>query len=184
MALWRVYRDWIRELLPCKTLRSGRTGRLCTRPNRAAAHPSTDTHTAGMRRQARRPLNRIRSHRIGKVWCRVGVLYRSEQRGGRRPETASKSDSPIMVAQACESRRAQPCQGQGLGACIALALAQKKALARTLAEVGNCRTAGRPPAQDGGRDSCPRRAALAPWGCALRSNTALARVPTGVTGDS
>ena len=59
------------------------------------------THTqAGMKRQARRPLNRIRSHRIGKVWYRVGVLYRSEQRGGRRPETASKSDSPIMVAQA------------------------------------------------------------------------------------
>ena len=45
LALWRVSRDWVQELLPWKTLWSGRTGRLCTRPNRAAAHPSTDTHT-------------------------------------------------------------------------------------------------------------------------------------------
>jgi len=49
-----------------------------------------------------------------------------------------------MVAQACESRRAQPCQGHGLGAFLALALAQKKALERVPGEVGNCRTEGRP----------------------------------------
>ena len=67
-----------------------------------------------MKRQARRPLNRIRSHRIGKVWCRVGVLYRSEQRGGRRPETASKSDSPIMVAQACEAGGRSLAKGKAL----------------------------------------------------------------------
>ena len=72
---------------------------------------------AGMKRQARRPLNRIRSHRIGKVWYRVGVLFQSEQRGGRRLETASKSDSLNEVAQACESRRAQPAQA-GLSACL------------------------------------------------------------------
>ena len=76
------------------------------------------THTqAGMRRQAREPLNRIRSPRIGKVWCRVGVLFQSEQGGGRRLETASKSDSLNEVAQACESRRAQPAQA-GLSACL------------------------------------------------------------------
>ena len=35
----------IKRLLPSRVCRSGRTGRLCTRPNRAAAHPSTDTRT-------------------------------------------------------------------------------------------------------------------------------------------
>lgn len=47
-------------------------------------------------------------------------------------------------------------------------------------EVENCRTKGRPPAQDGGRGSCPRSAALALGGCALRGNAGVARVPTGV----
>ena len=45
------------------------------------------------------------------------VLFQSVQRGGRRLETASKSDSLNEVAQACESRRAQPAQA-GLGACL------------------------------------------------------------------
>ena len=45
LALWRVSRDWDQELLPWESLRSGRTGRLCIRPKRAAAHPSTDTRT-------------------------------------------------------------------------------------------------------------------------------------------
>ena len=45
LALWRVSRDWDQELLPWESLWSGRTGRLCTRPKRAAAHPSTDTRT-------------------------------------------------------------------------------------------------------------------------------------------
>jgi len=45
LALWRVSRDWVQEFVTLGALWSGRTGRLCTRPNRAAAHPSTDTHT-------------------------------------------------------------------------------------------------------------------------------------------
>ena len=40
-----------------------------------------------MKRQARKSLNRIRSFQIGTVWYRVGVLYRSEQRGGSEAET-------------------------------------------------------------------------------------------------
>ena len=53
----------------------------------------------------------------------MGVLFQSEQRGGRRLETASKSDSLNEVAQACESRRAQPASA-GLGASL---LGPKKA---------------------------------------------------------
>lgn len=45
LALWRVSRDWVQEFVALGALRSGRTGRLCTRPKRAAAHRSTDTHT-------------------------------------------------------------------------------------------------------------------------------------------
>ena len=135
LALLRTRADWTsRDCCRHECVGRAERGDSAHGPIAQRRTPA-QTHTqAGMKRQARRPLNRIRSHRIGKVWRKVGVLYRSEQRGGRTRETAFWSDSPIMAAQACESRRAQPCQGQGLGACIALALAQKKALER-----GSCR---------------------------------------------
>ena len=87
-------------MLPCRCEGRAERGDSAHGPIAQRRTPAQIHTQAGMKRQARRPLNRIRSPRIGKVWYRVGVLYRSEQRGGRRPETASKSDSPIMVAQA------------------------------------------------------------------------------------
>ena len=101
LALLRTRADWTsRDCCRHECVGRAERGDSAHGPH-AQRRTAAQIHTqAGMKRQARRPLNRIRSHRIGKVWYRVGVLYRSEQRGGRRPETASKSDSPIMVAQA------------------------------------------------------------------------------------
>ena len=119
LALLRTRADWTsRDCCRHECVGRAERGDSAHGPIAQRRTPAQIHAQAGMQRQARRPLNRIRSHRIGKVWYRVGVLYRSVQRGGGLPETGGQSDSPIMVAQACESRRAQPCQGQGLGACL------------------------------------------------------------------
>ena len=102
LALLRTRADWTsRDCCRHGCVGRAERGDSAHGPIAQRRTPAQIHAQAGMKRQARRPLNRIRSFRIGMVWYRVGVLFQSEQRGGRRLETASKSDSLNEVAQAC-----------------------------------------------------------------------------------
>ena len=153
LALWRVSRDWDQELLPWESLRSGRTGRLCTRPNRAAAHPSTDTRTGRHEKTGQKvpESHQELSDRDGVV-SGGGALSGEQRAAARRKRNASsivrswsrnpKFDTRLPVSKA-EEGAALP-KGQGLGAFLSRLCAHRKPLGRTLGEVGNCRTEGRP----------------------------------------
>jgi len=142
-----------------QALWSGRTGRLCTRPNRAAAHPSTDTHTGRHEKTGQKApeshQEAFKSGRCGVGWgCSIGASRGAAERG-------KPSSSPIVRSW---SRKPAKAGGRSLAKGKALALAFLRSVIskeRGSGEVGNCRTVGRPPAQDGGRGSCPRSAALA-----------------------
>ena len=82
----------------------------------------------------------------------MAVLYRSVQRAAaRRKRNASpivrswSRNLNLIPVTGIKGGRAQPCQGQGLGAFLSRLSAHRKPLGRTLGEVGNCRTEGRPP---------------------------------------
>ena len=161
LALWRVSRDWVQEFVTLGALWSGRTGRLCTRPNRAAAHPSTDTRTGRHEKTGQEApeshQEASESGRCGVGWgCSIGASRGAA--GGRK-----RHPSPIVRSWSRKPAKAggRSLRKQALALAFSLPVIAIKPLERGSGEVGNCRTVGRPPAQDGGRGSCPRSAALA-----------------------
>ena len=92
-ALCRIRMDWIQVLLPCWCGGRAERGDSANGPN-AQRRTAAQIHTqAGMRRQARRPLNRIRRppNREGVVSGGGALSERAE--GGGLPETGA---SPIV----------------------------------------------------------------------------------------
>ena len=150
LALWRVSRDWVQELLPWKTLWSGRTGRLCTRPKRAAAHRSTDTHTGRHEKTGQKApeshQEASESGRCGVGWgCSIGASRGAAERGkpSSSPIVRSWSRNPKFDTRLPVSKAG----GRSLAKGKALALAFLRSVIpkeRGSGEVGNCRTVGRP----------------------------------------
>ena len=117
LALWRVSRDWVQEFVTLGALWSGRTGRLCTRPNRAAAHPSTDTHTGRHEKTGQKApeshQEASESGRCGVGWgCSIGASRGAAERG-------KPSSSPIVRSW---SRKPAEAGGRSLAKGEALAL--------------------------------------------------------------
>ena len=82
LALCRICMDWIQEMLPCRCEGRAERGDSANSPN-AQRRTAAQIHTqAGMRRQAGRPLNRIRrlSNREGVVSGGGALSERAEGR--------------------------------------------------------------------------------------------------------
>ena len=166
---------------------SGRTGRLCTRPNRAAAHPSTDTHTGRHEKTGQKApeshQEASESGRCGVGWgCSIGASRGAAARRKRNasPIVRSWSRNPKFDTRLPVSKAGGRSLAKGKASALSSLwllpyrhLLERGCLARWGTAVPEAVHQGLAPC---GRGSCPRSAALALGGTCWGSEYILTRV--------